>query len=128
MIEVDATDFLKLADEMERSAAKLIAGLVPGMERGAVNIKKGMRDEIAGSAWFYRAASDVTYDRRRSVSSLEYEIGPSSDGGRPGDLAALAYFGGSNGGGGTLPDPSGHLDREEPALVENIARVLEGVL
>lgn len=128
MIEIDASDFLKLADEIERNAAKLVAEITPSMERGAVKIKTAMRDELAGTKWFYGATPDVTYDRRKGVSSVEYEIGPRSEGQRPGDLAALAYFGGSNGGGGTLPDPRGHLDAEEAALVENVARVLGEIL
>ena len=46
MIEIDASDFLKLADEIERNAAKLVAEITPSMERGAVKIKTAMRDEL----------------------------------------------------------------------------------
>ena len=54
------------------------------------------------------------------------EVGPRK--GKPGSIANIAYFGGANGGGGTVPDPRGALEAEAPrfekALTDLVGEIL----
>ena len=64
---------------------------------------------------------------KRKLRGVEFEIGPDRDrGGKPGRVARLAniaYFGGANGGGGTL-DFDRPAKEELPRLDAHIARAL----
>ena len=62
------------------------------------------------------------------VQSSTAEIGPATGGRVVGDLAHLAYFGGANGGGGTVRDPEVHLEAEAPNLEEYAGKVLDDLL
>jgi hypothetical protein len=68
------------------------------MERGAVEIKKQMNADLAGSRHFRGIAGSVNYDRKVGAGSVDYEIGPDK-GSHGGALANVAYFGTSRGGG-----------------------------
>lgn len=86
--------------------------------KGAVQMKKNLKDNARGSKYFKQFAKKITYDKKRKAAGVEIEIGPENDkqigkGGGPG--AAIAYFGGANGGGGTL-DLDEPVERELDAI------------
>lgn len=97
------------------------------VERGAVNIKKQLQRELGGSRHFKGIARDVSYDIRTAGAFgggvIEAEIGPESGPGRAGNLANVAYFGTSRGG-GTVPDPSLALAAEVPKFERELARLV----
>lgn len=101
------------------------------VERGAVNIKKRMQRDLASSTHFKGVAHAVSYDIRTLSAFgggvVEAEIGPESGPGSSGNLANVAYFGTSRGG-GTVPDPSVALAAEEPAFLREMGRFVDGVL
>ena len=57
---------------------------------------------------------------------IEAEIGPETGG--AGSLAGFAYFGGVNGGGGTVPDPQGALDAEAPNVEKHLGALVAKAL
>lgn len=93
------------------------------VKRGAVNIKDQLRAEMGASGHFGQAARSITFDMRGYAAA---EIGPESKG--AGKLENIAYFGGVNGGGGTVPDPRGALEAEAPNFERELAKLAEDYL
>lgn len=128
-ITFDASDFDALAADLDRAAASDLIGKVePVVNTGALRVKEGMRFDMLSSRSFNAVADDISYDVDRFTEHVRAEIGPLSAGFRVGDLAHFAYFGGSNGGGGTVRDPEYWLDSEAPALERYVGDVLEGLI
>jgi hypothetical protein len=123
---VDDSDLRRLVRDL--SAAPLsVQRQVPGViSHAAVNIKKQMRAEMAASKHFKGVTPSITFDL--VDAGLGADIGPvTGPGGVPGDLAFIAYFGTSRGG-GTVPDPQGALDAEVPRLDRALGDLLGGLL
>lgn len=112
-----ASGLLRGLDSVPREAHRVI-------ERGALAIKNDLTGEASRSRHF-RIARHISYDLRPGYLTSEAEIGPEKVG--AGNLANIAYFGGANGGGGTIPDPEGALDREAPNIERYLADVVEGL-
>lgn len=102
------------------------------LEKGALEAKKNLQAEAQKSKSFKRIAPAISYDKKRSVHGTEIELGPDKEkvvktspraaarahataAGTSGNLANLAYFGGANGGGGTL-DFDEPVEREFDAI------------
>ena len=119
-ISFDASEVRALATDLGKVPLKVARAVPAVVSKGALNIKNQLREEMASSKHFRGAAHAVGYDILDG--GFAAEIGPSAEAGSPGSLANLAYFGGSNGGGGTVPDPRGALEAEvssfEKALLD----------
>ena len=118
------------ADELRQLQADLAKGLDPvkvraAVREGGVHIKAQLRAEASRSRHF-RIAPTITFDERELLGGPAVEVGPVRRG--AGRLAGIAYFGGSHGGGGTLPDPRGALDAEAAAFADALADIAKGVL
>ena len=114
-------------DELRQLAADLAKGIPHDEIRAVVDksaqaVKKGMRADASGSRHF-KIASAITHE---VVGFAMAEVGPEKRGG--GNLGAIAYFGGRNGGGGTIPDPVGPLEAEAPAFEQALGDLGEGIL
>lgn len=139
---VDASELHQVAADMRAVDSRLVHHVARVVERGALNIRNDLREQMRKSTHFAGVAGGITYDDVRDVgSALETEIGPER--GRPGGLANIAYFGAGRGvyrtgrrfsqvafygapkGGGTVEDPQGALDRETPALERHLGDLLE---
>ena len=112
-----ATD-LRNAGNVVRSEARAV------VSKGALNIKNQMRDEAKRR--HYDFSHRISYDLKVGPDSIEAEIGPETGG--VGSLAGIAYFGGVNGGGGTVPDPLGALEAEAPNVERYLAELAEKAL
>lgn len=121
VVEIDTSQLDGLARDLLRAGAQIERDAEPVIERGALNIKNQLREEMSSSFWFQGTASAITYER----DGLEAEIGPEK--GAPGSLANIAYFGSSRGG-GTVPDPIGALEAEAPSVARWLAKAAEGAL
>ena len=122
---VDASELRALIADL-REAPQLVRREARAViSKGALNIKNQMRDEVAKSRHF-RFAHTVSYDLKANGDTIEAEIGPETGG--VGSLAGFAYFGGVNGGGGTVPDPQGALDAEAPNVEKYLAELAEKAL
>lgn len=129
MIEINASDFNNLARDLDRAAASdLIGKIEPTVMRGAGNVQRAMKADMERSTHFGQVSAAITFDVDRFTNHVRAEVGPLSAGRTVGDLAHFAYFGGANGGGGTVPDPEKHLEDEAPNLEEYAGKILDDFL
>lgn len=95
------------------------------VKKGATNIKTQLREEMGRSEHFKQIVPKINYDVTEvgvdGGGIIEAEIGAAAEG--AGLLENLAYFGGANGGGGTVPDPLGALIDELPKFEKAIADI-----
>lgn len=128
-LRFDASDFDRLASDLDRAAGSdLIGEIEPTIMRGAGNVQRGMKADMEQSRHFGQVTRAITFDVDRYQQHIRAEIGPLSAGRQVGDLAHFAYFGGANGGGGTVPDPEYLLEQEAPNLEKYVGDILEGLL
>lgn len=126
-VEFDTRELTVLADDMVRASEQASREIAATLEKGAVNIKKRLRADFRQSAHFKQVARTVDYDRIGSDDQVRFEIGPNTDFASA-HLENIAYFGGSNGGGGTVPDPRVALDAETPAILRYVDEALGRLL
>ena len=134
-VSMDTSELRGLAADLTRAGSGVADKVRPVVHRGANNIARQMREEMGASRSFKGVAGSISYDMTGSggrmvfgVGVIEAAIGPvTGPGGVPGDLAHIAYFGTSRGG-GTVPEPQGALDAEAPKFEQALADVLEGLL
>jgi hypothetical protein len=94
--------------------------------KGALNIKNRMVADARGSRHF-KIAPTISYNMTGNAYYSLAEIGPDRERGGVARLAVIAYFGGRNGGGGTLDIDAG-LTEETPRVFDHLSRLLQGVL
>lgn len=115
----------ELSADLGRIASSALPEVDKMAKRGAQNIKDDMVEDAEGSRHFRPVAPSISYDRSTSAGQVSYDIGP--DKGRAGGaLGVFGYFGGANGGGGTL-DIDGPLKAEEPRLMKALDDFLGGL-
>lgn len=130
-VSIDASEVRQLSADMTRIPERLNRWVIPVLERGGNNIKRQLREEMQSSTHFKGATRsigyDVLYGGFGDVGTYEVEIGPSSEDGSPGNLANIAYFGTSRGG-GTVPDPFRALLAEAPKFEKALADLMGDLL
>ena len=102
MFSVDASEALAVAADLEAAASQLVGKVRPAVQQVATEMRDAMRADMSGSSSFGHATNSITYDLLGSGSFSGADIGPTKPAGA---IANIAYFGGSNGGGGTVRDP-----------------------
>lgn len=129
-IEFDTSELNTLAADLTQAPAALEGKIAPVVEKGALNIKNQLVAEMRSSRSFKAVADAISYDihggQMFGGGIIEAEIGPVR--GSPGSLANIAYFGGANGGGGTVADPQDALDAETPKFEQALGDLLEDLL
>jgi hypothetical protein len=116
---VDASDALAVAADFEAAAAEIVTRTRSAVSEAATAARDAMRVDMGGSGSFGHAADSITFD----LVGDGAEIGPTKP---TGAIANIAYFGGSNGGGGTVRDP---LDAAESTDLESaFQKILDGLL
>lgn len=121
-VEFDVSEILAFGRELSR--VDVVSKIRPVVAKGALQVKTGMRADMAASRHFGQVARSITYNTREGVGWAEAEVGPVTAGRTVGDLAHLAYFGGVNGGGGTVRDPQEVLDAEAPRFFKAIEDIV----
>lgn len=119
----------ELSADLGRIAASALPEVDAITKKGADNVKKQMIEDVKASPHFSSKRGrglqgSISYDRAYSAGEVGYEIGP--DKARGGGIGNIAYFGGANGGGGTL-DIDGPLKAEEPRLMKALDDFLGGL-
>lgn len=115
-MSIDWSQVEKLADDLESVPERLQAPFEKVVEKGALNVKNGMKADAHNSGHYRYFASSITYDR----DGLEAEIGP--DKGRTqGALGNILYFGTSNN--APVLDINGPLNREAPEFERQIQSI-----
>lgn len=119
-------DLETLASDLASSPARVMQEVRQVVSKGSLNIKQQLIREASGSRHFGQISKSIGYDLNIGSDFAEGEIGP--DKARDSSAGLLmAYWGQSKGGGGSLPDPLGALEAEEPgfiAALENVAGVV----
>lgn len=130
-ISIDDSELRAYAADLTAAGSGMAARVRPVVEKGAINIKNQLRREAQASRHFKGMARAIGYDMHTldafGVGVIEAEIGPSSEAGSPGNLANIAIFGTSRGG-GTVPDPQGALDAEAPRFTKALEDLLGNTL
>lgn len=126
MFDIDISELRALATDLGKIPTRLLPEVDAIAKRGAQNLKDHMTADLAASRSFRGAAGSVSYDSDYRPGVVQYEVGPDKAR-RGGALANIAYFGGANGGGGTV-DIDAPLAAEEPRLTSAIAKLLDDLL
>jgi len=128
---VDASEVRAFATEMAGAPALAERQVRGVLAKGALNIRNEMRTEAAKSTHFGQIAPTISYDLNTTSAFgggvFEAEIGPNKHF-RAARIANIAYFGGSNGGGGTVADPQKALENEAPKFVSALEKLLGDLL
>ena len=109
---LDTSETQKFVDAIDKFDSDVRSKAEPVLVKGAVEIKKNLQTEARKSEHFGQVAKSISFETTKRRDITEIEIGPDKErayaGGRPGrpnkpgPIANIAYFGGANGGGGTL--------------------------
>lgn len=126
-VEIKVTGGKELIVAFGKASGSVLPKVDSVMKHGAENVKKGMAEDIRKSKHFRRVADTVSYDSAYRFGAVGYEVGPDADRDKVAHLANIMYFGGANGGGGTV-DVDAALTREEPGLVKALDDILGGLL
>lgn len=119
-------DLLGLAQDLEMAGAQILGEVEKVVFKGAMNIKQGMQQRLRDSPGFRRISHSVDFDIDKQISGVGAEIGPRHGPGEPGNLANIAYFGTSRGGGSV--DLLGPFEEEVPRFINAIGDVGKDVL
>ncbi|MGN8636873.1 hypothetical protein ACTQ43_13945 [Segatella copri] len=113
---IDVTEVREAVADMSQVPVRVLAKVRLIVAKGSLNIKNQLRAEAEKSRHF-KLSTHINYE----LDSDEYgsQIGPVKVG--AGNLANIAYFGGSRGGGGTLPDPRVALEAETAEFMRQLA-------
>lgn len=130
-VTTDASELRTLAADMRAVPERLTRHVYPVVAKGALNVKTAMVADAEASPHFKGIARSIGFDIHQTSFAgdgvLEAEVGPSSAAGSPGNLANIAYFGTSRGG-GTVRDPQAALDDEAPKFERALGDLLDDLL
>lgn len=122
----------RFISDLGAAPAKLQSGVRGVMNRGGVEMKKKWQQSFQGSRSFRQVARSIDYDLNASsgfgVSNIGVEVGPNASRDPSAALAGIAMFGGSRGGGGTVPEPDSILEAEADTAADHIARLFGDLL
>ena len=121
-IEVNVNELRELGVWLRESGPEVNRKAPTVIRKAAMNIKGDWQAAAARSRHF-RIAPTINFDERRRGDVIEAEIGPDRRR-RAARLAGIAHFGGANGGGGTLGDPTRFLDAEAPRMQEALDAII----
>lgn len=121
MTTFNTSEVGNLAADLGRVPAHIVDGARAVLAKTALEVKKGMQDDISRSPHFKGVARDINYD----LSGLSAEIGPEAGRGHghQGSLAFIAAFGSANT--GPSWDYAAALDREQPKFEKFMAELGE---
>ena len=127
----DASELESFAVDLGRAGDKALKDVEKVVFKGAMNVRNGMRKEMASSKSFGALAPTINFDMDVQPNGIEAEVGPAKRSGTAsrglGFGANIAYFGTSRGGGGTV-DFLKPFEEEKPRFEQAIQEVLGDIL
>lgn len=126
-MSIDDSELRAFAADLSSAPSRLVPKVRAVVKRGAVNVKRQRQQEFGASRSFKGVARAESFDILEDATGVEAQIGPTKGPGEPGNLANIAVFGTSRGG-GTVPDPQGALDAEIPGFMKALGDAMEGSL
>lgn len=127
-MEVDASDFDKLGDDLRQAAQKIVPEARRVVEKGALNVKKQIQESFRGSSFEGAVVRNVRYKVENTEDGIEGSIAPFLEQEGYGSLVGIALYGSSKGGGGTVVDPLLALEAEAPRFEKALLDVVGLVL
>jgi len=124
---VEGNGLRSLSSDLRAAPSALAPKINAVVFKGALNIKKAMREDMQASRHFKGITRAIDFDMIDEANAVSADIGPTTDPGSAGNLANIAYFGGARGG-GTVRDPQAALDDEAPKFEKALGDVLGGLL
>lgn len=122
-VDFDASELDAFAADLGNAPTILASDVTSVIQKGALNIKGQLVEEMSASQHFKGVAGAMSYETAAVADGFEALIGPDKD--RPGGaLANIAYWGSSRGG-GTVPDPLGALLGEVPNVEKFLGDAIE---
>ena len=121
---VDTGELRTLARDLGRAAEGAEKQVRATMQRAALNIKKDLQAEAAGSDSFWRMPQSITYETWENRSGIYADIGPEI-GKQQGSLGFIAYEGTARNA-PVFSDPIGALMRESEAFERYMAAAVVG--
>ena len=122
-----AVDDFSQLDAFAAVLAQAVPSIQPKVKavvsKGALNIKKQLREEAEKSLHFKGVAWTISYDITEDAGEVGAEVGPEKK--AAGNLGNIAYFGGVHGGGATLPDPQLALEVEADRFIAALELVVD---
>ena len=125
MASLDMSELHRLTKDLGHASGQALPVVGAVLKKAAQNIKEELATDAKESKWFRRLGKSISYDSAYRIGHVGYDIGPDYD--RGGELGAIAYFGGANGGGGTL-DIDGPVRHEEPRMMAALDKALGDLL
>lgn len=116
-----------LVRDLEQLPDRIAGELEPIFEKTALQVKNRMAQDFYGSKHFSQVGRTVDYDSYHSGDFFEAEIGPNAANGGAAALAGIAYFGGVNGGGGTVQEPDYIMEEESDLMTRHIIQAAGGI-
>lgn len=121
-VSFDVSELRTLSTDLSRIPDKVQKGVRPVVARGAHEVKRKMQADMRESPYFKGNAQNISVDVKINGEGVEAEVGP-----KPSWLSHIAYFGGANGGGGTV-DILGPLGEEVEPFTKALGDLLKDVL
>lgn len=125
-------DLDRLISDMGDMPRKAESGIRGVMNRGGLEMKRKWQANFSTSRSFKMIARSVDYDVSAASilggGNISVEVGPNAATDSSAPLAGIAMFGGSRGGGGTVPEPDSILESEADTAVGYINRLLGELL
>lgn len=126
-MSADASEVRAFAAELQTVPDSVVRKIPGVVKKGANNIKQTMAADFGRSRSFGMIGKTVSYDIQMDATGVEAEVGPNKRF-RAARLANIAYFGGANGGGGTIRDPERALEEEVPRFEAALSDLLGDIL
>lgn len=123
---IDVQELEKFAVDVTNAPREAHGAVVKTVFKAAMNIKRGMQEELGTSTHFRSIRWSVDFDFIDNPNGIQAEIGPRHGAGEPGNLANIAYFGTSRGGG--TVDFLKPFEQEKPVLEQHIGETMSDVL
>lgn len=124
----DVSQLRTLVTDLTQVPPKVARGVPPVVKKGLDNVKKTMQADFSRSRSFGHIAKTITYEVKSDGGGVGGEAGPDKSRGGGARLAHIAYWGGANGGGGTVRDPAEALLEEGDRFEQALSKLLDGVL
>lgn len=130
-MDIDAKELRGFATDLTKAGAEAKEQVRKVFFKSAQNIKEGMQYEMSQSRSFRggegkKVAKSIDFDFDDRPNGIDVEIGPRHGGGEPGNLANIAYFGTSRGGG--TVDFEKPFNAELPLIEKYVAEAIQDVL
>lgn len=123
---LDTSETQKLIDAVNDFTVKTVAQAQLVLAKGALEMKRNLKANARTSDHFKHLAPKITYDTKVRRAGVEIELGPENDKAvgkaNHGPGAGIAYFGGANGGGGSL-DFDEPVEREFDSIDEYMKKL-----